>query len=270
VRRRLPLRRGEQGAVLIALLVMIALLGIMLGAAMTELGFVAQREKELELRFRGNQIVRAIGEYQNRNAGTSPSNFKQLLQSRPPAMRRCWVDPMTAEYDQLGELVEGTGKWIVIGQGEVDTPSTKESEDDALSSRRAEAEPVLTGCDDTLPKAFDGVRSPSHGEAITAYRRWEPGDEYTEWRFRTLGQASQPGTTPGGPDDPHPPGFAGMRLPGGPPIRPGIGPTGGKPPDQMGTSTSRTGGVGGSTSGGARPGPRPGTLPPSVRPSNRP
>ena len=56
--------RGERGYAMVALLVSLTIMGVMLSVAMPVWKQMAQREKEAELVFRGQQYARAIGLYQ--------------------------------------------------------------------------------------------------------------------------------------------------------------------------------------------------------------
>src|SRR5512142_3117780 len=75
------------------LLVAIAIMSIMMTVAMPVWRQSAQREKEEELIFRGNQYVRAIALFQRRFGGAYPQNVDVLLQNH--FLRKKWKDPIT-------------------------------------------------------------------------------------------------------------------------------------------------------------------------------
>ncbi len=79
-----------------ALLVALAVMSIMLSVAMPVWKQMAQREKEEELVFRGQQYARAIGLFQRRaGPGVLPPNFDVLVQQR--FLRKKYKDPITGE-----------------------------------------------------------------------------------------------------------------------------------------------------------------------------
>ncbi len=99
------------GFTYIGLLLFIAIMGVGLAATGVVFHQQAQREKEKELLFVGDQVRRAIAVYYERSPGGNkrfPQSFEDLLQDqRYPAvqryLRRLYVDPMT-----------GSKKWGVV------------------------------------------------------------------------------------------------------------------------------------------------------------
>ncbi len=103
---------SQQGAVFMAMLVTVAVVAVMLMEVGTLWSSVLQRERELELLARGNEIRRAIGLYYA--AGNLyPKSLKDLvLDRRQPTvkryLRKAYNDPLT-----------GTAEWgVVAGPGE--------------------------------------------------------------------------------------------------------------------------------------------------------
>lgn len=102
-----PRKRAGAGFVYMGLLVFVAILGIGLSAAGVVFHQQAQREKEAQLLFAGDEIRRAIGLYYE----LSPGAVKQfprtlddlLLDRRYPGvqryLRRVYVEPMTGTQD---------------------------------------------------------------------------------------------------------------------------------------------------------------------------
>lgn len=79
-----------------ALLVSVAIMGILMSVAMPVWRHQAQREKEAELAFRGEQWVRGIQQYQRKNGpGVYPPSLDILVQQR--FVRKKWKDPITGE-----------------------------------------------------------------------------------------------------------------------------------------------------------------------------
>ena len=105
--RQTDKRRGNGGFTYLALMLVIAVMGVLLGAA-TEVWHTAmQREKERELLFVGNQFRIAIGMYYL-NHGKFPHNLEDMLKDPQYAytqryLRKIYRDPMT-----------GTKEWVLI------------------------------------------------------------------------------------------------------------------------------------------------------------
>ena len=101
------LKSGMAGFAYIGLLLFIAIVGIGLGATGVVFHQQAQREKEKQLLFAGDQVRRAIGLYYERSPGgvkQFPQALEDLLQDRRYAgvqryLRRIYVDPMTLSKD---------------------------------------------------------------------------------------------------------------------------------------------------------------------------
>ena len=81
-----------------ALLVALAVMAVLMSVAMPVWRHEAQREKEAELVFRGQQYVRAIGLFQ-RKTGTFPTSVDMLVQGR--FLRKKYKDPITNEDFEL-------------------------------------------------------------------------------------------------------------------------------------------------------------------------
>jgi type II secretory pathway pseudopilin PulG len=79
-----------------ALLVAMSVMSILATAAMPVWRQMAQREKEAELIFRGQQYARAIGLFQRRaGPGVNPPNLDVLVEQR--FLRKKYKDPITGE-----------------------------------------------------------------------------------------------------------------------------------------------------------------------------
>ena len=112
-------RKNARGYTLLALLLLVALIGLGLAGAGELWSRSAQRERERELLVAGNQIRDAIGLYYLRSPGTTrryPRKLEDLLQDdRYPVvvryLRRVYADPMTGSA-QWG-LIEAPGGGIM-------------------------------------------------------------------------------------------------------------------------------------------------------------
>src|ERR1700704_4463698 len=93
---RMKLRgQSENGYAMAVLLVAISVMAVMLTVAMPVWKHMAQREKEAELIFRGQQYARAIGLFEQKYANTPPPMLDVLVQERFP--RKKFKDPITGK-----------------------------------------------------------------------------------------------------------------------------------------------------------------------------
>lgn len=90
---------GEQGYMLVGLIVAIFLILLVLGTAAPKVARDLRREREVEAEHRANQYVRAIQLYY-RKFGHYPGNMDQLEKSNNIRfLRQQYVDPMTGKAD---------------------------------------------------------------------------------------------------------------------------------------------------------------------------
>ncbi len=161
------LPRRDRGFVYLGLLMLLALLGAALGQAGQVWHTQAQREREAELRFRGEQIRAAIVRYREATRERAwPPSLEALLEDRRDGrvrhhLRRLWTDPYT-----------GAADWVLL-------PAP-------VAGRANAASPGIVG-----------VRSRS-----AADRRSDPGTPpigarpaVSDWRFEAV--ATAPTGTPG-------------------------------------------------------------------------
>ena len=100
-------RSTSHGFTYIGLLILIALIGVALAGTGLVFHAQAQREKEKQLLFVGDQLRRAIGQYYQRSPGADkrfPQSLEDLLLDRRyPAtqryLRRIYRDPITGSSD---------------------------------------------------------------------------------------------------------------------------------------------------------------------------
>ena len=89
-------RRGERGYGLAALVGVLAVLAIALGAALPVWAARIQRGREAELVARGLQYAEAIRVFQRR-FGRLPNRLEELVELEPRSIRRLWTNPMSRE-----------------------------------------------------------------------------------------------------------------------------------------------------------------------------
>lgn len=91
-----PPRAGQDGYAMAALVVGIAVMGVLASVAMPVLSQTMQREKEAELIFRGEQYARAVGLFQRKfGPGSLPPNLDTLFDQR--FLRKKYKDPITGK-----------------------------------------------------------------------------------------------------------------------------------------------------------------------------
>ena len=108
-------REGEQGFLLLGLVVAIFLILLVLGVAAPKVARDLRREREVEAVHRGNQYVRAIRVFYLKNGNHYPGSMEQLEKTNNVRyLRQRYVDPMTGKADWRPIKV-GTAKTTVKG-----------------------------------------------------------------------------------------------------------------------------------------------------------
>jgi type II secretory pathway pseudopilin PulG len=209
----------ERGFALAALLVAIAVLSVLMLVAMPTWRHQAQREKEIELIFRGEQYARAIGLYQRKLAGAFPPSLEILVEQK--FLRRKYLDPLTGEdfvpvlagSPLLGgiALPAQPGMASPGGVGQSDTPGGEvfQNPDDAVTGGlpvgvQAPGTGILgaAGIGQGGPGAragVAGVMSKAKGQSIRLYNG---RNRYDQWIFvytaptAQAGQVASPGQGP--------------------------------------------------------------------------
>ncbi|WP_433969401.1 type II secretion system protein [Tunturiibacter gelidiferens] len=103
-------RQGEQGFMLVGLIVAIFIILLVLGIAAPKMAQGLRREREVEAVHRGNQYVRAIQLYYRKN-NSYPGTMDALAKGTPVKyLRQEYVDPFTGKAD-----------WRLIHVGEAKT-----------------------------------------------------------------------------------------------------------------------------------------------------
>jgi type II secretory pathway pseudopilin PulG len=255
-------QQGQQGYAMAALLVALAVMSVLMSAVLPAWRHQAQREKEAELIFRGEQYVRAISLWERRHGpGTRPPNVDVLVDQR--FLRKKYKDPMTpdGEFQLLFAGVNPPAGAPGGGRGGQPT-APGGSPQPPITFGPTEGAGFLTGAGGR-GGGLHGVVSKSRETAIRIYPppgRQVPGMQsgegrrYNEWLFVHAGAAAAPG---GGPTAPQPGGIGAPdgRGRGGPAGGRGIGPGGrGMPPGGRGFGPGGRGiGPGGRTTGPNRP-----------------
>ena len=167
---------SQSGFTFLGLLIIVLIMGMGLAATGALFSHDAQREKERELLFVGDQFRAAIESYYRRSPGASayPKKLEDLLQdSRFPMpvrhLRRLYADP-----------VGGSAQWGLVqapdGSGIIGVYS--------LSTKA----PIKTGNFDVRDEAFENKK------------------HYSDWQFVYVPPPPVPGTAPEAPKSPAPKG----------------------------------------------------------------
>lgn len=96
-------RRGDRGVALLSLIITLIVMQIMMMVVLPEWSKWNQRQKELELIWRGRQYVQAI-EYYYAQHGKYPPSIEALLNHEPRLLRRAYPDPFQGEWELIREI----------------------------------------------------------------------------------------------------------------------------------------------------------------------
>jgi type II secretory pathway pseudopilin PulG len=230
---------ADAGFAMAALLVAMTIMAVFLTMALPAWKTAAQREKETELIFRGQQYARAVMLFQRKYANTFPPNLDVLLNEH--FLRKKYKDPMTedGEFQVLYANQQTTGQpgagGIVPTQGQPQSRPT-----------------TLVGGSSMAQGGIIGVVSKSTGTSI---RIFNGHDKYNEWTFVAT-QVSNRAGAPTGSQTP----TGGINLPGGPAGgrggrgRGGQNPASGNVPPGQGPARGRGQGTFGPRGGAPAPG----------------
>jgi len=242
-------RPRQRGYAMAGLIVGLAVMAVLMTAAMPVWKQLAQREKEEELVFRGEQYAHAIGLFQRRTANAYPPTLDILVEQK--FLRRKYKDPIT--NDDFTPLVNTQG----AGQAAATQPGQQ-----AAGRQGAPGRGQQPGQGAAVPGAsvpvggIVGVASKSTDESIRLYKG---RSHYNEWAFVYTTPVQAPGT--GGVGAPGA-GGAGAPAPGGSGPQPGQGQRG---PTLLGTGGGFPGGGGRGPGGQGGPnGPGRGNFPTPV------
>jgi type II secretory pathway pseudopilin PulG len=259
--------RGQaaSGYAMAALLVAMAVMAVLMSVALPVWRHEAQREKEEELIWRGQQYIRAIRLFQRRTQ-TFPTSIDMLVQGR--YLRKKYKDPITNEDfvpipaagaipGQGGQPAGGRAGMPSPG-GRSGTPAGGFGSGSGLSSGSTSGFGAGSSSGfgsgsagsssgfsaGTVPGGMIGVLSKSKDESIRLY---QGRNHYNEWTFIFVNQQ------PGGPGGQGRPGGPGGRGTPGPPGSGGRG-----TPTPFGTGSGTFGGPGRGIGPGGRGLPAPG------------
>jgi type II secretory pathway pseudopilin PulG len=181
---------GERGFAMAALLVSLAVMSVLMSVALPTWRHQAQREKEAELIFRGEQYARAVALFRAKNGNNFPASVDILVRGK--YLRKKYLDPITGkDFEVIG---------VAQGQAAPGAPGTPQQQVPASGLAPGQAAGGIMG-----------VRSRSDATSIRIYNNQ---NKYNLWTF-TFTAANRPGGNFGGEGSGVPGGRGGAQAPGG-------------------------------------------------------
>lgn len=174
------------GYVLFGVLIGVTLMGIGVSAAVTLWSQVVQRDREAELLFRGEAVVRALERFQEDRPGTLPETLDDLVEGK--YLRRAWLDPMTGRSFRILRAAAPAGAASSAADAAAGPRPTNPAGEEALRPAPA-TRPAEEGDDDS-PTGITGVVSTSD---LLSFRTYEGARRYNEWRFEAQVAAAAAG-----------------------------------------------------------------------------
>ena len=206
-----------------ALLVSLAVMSVLMGALLPAWRHQAQREKEAELVFRGEQYVRAIRLWEMKmGPGSRPPNFDILVQQKYPPEKIQGPDDRGRRVPAAVRRREPAGAWrprcrVDAGRAAPVRPGRARQCRPRLNSRRSLNSLRVSA--DWAGGGILGVASKSKESSILIYKG---RSHYNEWTFVYANASS----APGGAGSQMPGGRGGSPFPGGRGLPGGRGPGG--------------------------------------------
>ena len=175
---------GQHGYAMVALLVAMSIMAIMMTVALPTWRQMAQREKEAELIFRGQQYARAIGLFQKKSGpGVLPPNIDALVDGH--YLRKKYKDPITG------------GDFDVLLAGTADLHTRREhGEPDTATQTGGGAVPP-GGSAQAASMGRGGVMGVASKSKDASIRIYNGRTHYNEWQFVYVMQTSAPGQASG-------------------------------------------------------------------------
>ena len=172
-----------------ALLVSLAVLSVVASMALPAWRHAAQREREAELIFRGEQYARAIMLYQREQPGAFPPDLETLVEGR--YLRRAYPDPMTEDGEFRLILQSELGG--TAGGGDEPLPAGTERTGGAGTTMTGDRE---TGGDPEPGGLEGGVAGVASRSTTSSIGQYNGAVQYDQWLF-VVDSASDTPTAPG-------------------------------------------------------------------------
>jgi type II secretory pathway pseudopilin PulG len=228
--------RRDSGYAMAALLVALAVIGVIISVALPAWRTILQREKEEELIFRGRQYARAIQLYQRKVANAFPPSVDVLVEQR--YLRKKYTDPVNgnAEFEILYQGTLAQRRAALAGGRGAAAAGTATVPASTGTSGQLTTQGSAFGSQAAGPRGgVVGVASKSTAKSLRIY---DGRTVYNEWQFVWTPQ--QPARTgPAGSPGPGQRGLQpGQRGRGAGPQTP-QGPQRGRGPGGLGSPFSR-------------------------------
>ncbi len=188
------------------LLVAMGVMAIMMTAMMPVWKQMAQREKEQELVFRGQQYARAIGLFQRKYANTPPPSLDVLVQEH--FLRKKYKDPIT------------NADFVPIPAGQAGAAAPGGAPGSAPAGRGAPIAGQPISGSPGVTSARGGIIGVTSASTAPSIRIYNGATRYNQWRFVYAPAAATPGAGAPGTATPGPTGSQ-RGQPPGPPNQPG-------------------------------------------------
>jgi type II secretory pathway pseudopilin PulG len=226
-------RHHEGGYAMAALIMAITVMAIAMTVAMPVWKHAAQREKEEELVFRGEQYVHAIGLFQRKFANAYPPSIDILVQQK--FLRKKYKDPITNDdFVPLTQASQqgGAQPGAQPGGAQRGGQPTTQSGGTSTQTTAGRGQPGPLGGTTAGGAPVGGIIGVTSKSTDSSIRLYKGRSHYNEWAFVFTAPVQPAGSAaPGGRGQPPQPGQRGQP---GPPPFPG-GPNGpGRPPTNQG------------------------------------
>jgi type II secretory pathway pseudopilin PulG len=218
-------RRRDDGFAMAGIIIGITVMAIVMTAAMPVWKHAAQREKEEELVFRGEQYVHAIALFQRKYANAYPPSINVLVEQK--FLRKKYKDPITGEdfvpltqASQQGGIQPGGAQ---RGGGQAATPAGRGQP----AGRGPAGTPTPAGAAIPGGAPAGGIIGVTSKSTDTSIRLYKGRSHYNEWAFIYTAPVQAPAAAPGQLGQPGQRGRQGQPQipgPGGIPGRGGRGP----------------------------------------------
>jgi type II secretory pathway pseudopilin PulG len=214
--------RRDDGYAMAGIIIGITVMAIVMTAAMPVWKHAAQREKEEELVFRGEQYVHAIGLFQRKYANAFPPSIDLLVEQK--FLRKKYKDPVTGDdFAVLTQASQQGGVQPGGAQrgGQATTPAGRGAQPTGRG-QTGSATPAGTATPGGAPAG--GIVGVTSKSTDTSIRLYKGRSHYNEWAFVYTAPVQAPGAAapgqrgqqPGQPQIPGAPGRGRGPFPGGP------------------------------------------------------
>jgi type II secretory pathway pseudopilin PulG len=182
--------QSQRGYAMVALLVGLSVMAVLLTVVMPAWKQAAQREKEAELIFRGQQYARAIGLFQRKaGPGVLPPNLDVLVEQH--LLRRKYTDPMTGrDFDVLAPVQSAAAGQVSTGAPAETSAPTGSSASSGLMNTGANIGDTAGA---PLGRTVGGVMGVASRSKAASLRIYNGRTHYNEWQFLYTAQTMRPG-----------------------------------------------------------------------------